>query len=136
LSYQSALPDTDLQFTANYTATSPELQYAINFTTTGTYTVWIRGYAPAASGDSLYVALDNKPPTILTGFAPRSWSWASRRNETFGGTVSFTITKPGLHTLRLWQREDGLQLDRIVLTTDSNYNPTGNGPAESGRFGN
>lgn len=57
----------------------------------------------------------------------------------FNGTsavATLTITEPGLHMLRLWQREDGLRLDRIVLTTDNNYNPTGNGPTESGRFGN
>ena len=133
-SYLSALPDTDLQFMTNYTETSPELQYAINFTTTGTYTVWVRGYAPNAAGDSLYIALDDQPPQTLSGFAPRTWSWTAKGSDTPGNLVTLTVTEPGLHTLRLWQREDGLRLDRIVITTDSSYNPTGNGPPESERL--
>jgi hypothetical protein len=126
--YLSALPDIDLLFTLPYT-TSPELKYGINITTTGVYTVWLRGYAPNAAGDSVYVGLDAQQPTILTGFAPGVWSWAAKSSE--GGLVTMEIDKPGLHTLRIWQREDGIRLDRILLTTDSGYNPTGNGPSES-----
>jgi hypothetical protein len=131
--YLSALPDTDLQFTANYTQTSPELQYAVNFTTTGTYNVWIRGYAPNGAGDSVYIALDNQTPltpTVLTGFSPAQWGWAAR-NSTSSNPVTFEISEPGLHTLHIWQREDGPRLDRILLTSDNHYNPTDSGPPES-----
>lgn len=79
------------------------------------------------------MALDGQQPVILTEFAPRAWSWAAQSEETPGGLVSFTISEPGLHTLRLWQREDGLRLDRIVITTNGSYNPSGNGPPESER---
>ncbi len=65
--YLSALPDTGKIFTT--TANSPELRYTINFSSTGTYYVWLRGYAPNAAGDSLYFGLNNQPVTILTGFA-------------------------------------------------------------------
>jgi hypothetical protein len=122
------LPDTDLQFTPPYT-TSPELIYTINITNTGVYTIWLRGYTPNAAGDSLAVALDDQPVATLTGFTPGEWSWAN--SDTSGGVVTIEITEPGLHRLHLWQREDGLRLDRILLTINGNYNPTGNGPAES-----
>jgi RHS repeat-associated protein len=36
-----------------------------------------------------------------------------------------------LHTLRVWAREDGVRLDRILLTTDDEYVPEGSGPPES-----
>lgn len=127
--YVSAGLDTDRQFTEVYTTTSPELHYTINFTTPGTYTVWLRGYAPNAAGDSVYVGLDDQPGILLTGFTPQSWTWADRTLQ--GEAVTITITQPGLHTFHLWQREDGLRLDRIVLTTNSDYNPSGNGPPES-----
>lgn len=137
--YLSALPDTDLRFETPYTSTISELQYTLNFTTTGTYYVWLRGYAPNAAGDSLYLALDDQPIVTLTGFAPGAWTWTNERiTDSFNGTsavATLTITGPGLHTLRLWQREDGLRLDRIILTTDSNYNPTNSGPTESERLG-
>jgi hypothetical protein len=109
--------------------TSPELRYTINFTTTGVYTIWLRGYAPNAAGDSLYVAIDDQSAVILTGFTPRAWGWANRSVQSQAATL--TISEPGLHTLKLWQREDGLRVDRIVLTTDNAYNPSGSGPPES-----
>jgi hypothetical protein len=95
-----------------------------------TYTVWLRGYAPNGAGDSVFVSLDDQPVTTLTGFVPRQWSWATE-NGSQAGLVTVEVTEPGLHTLYLWQREDGLRLDRIVLTADSGYNPGGNGPPES-----
>jgi RHS repeat-associated protein len=130
--YISALPDTDLQFTIAYTATSPELYYTVNFTTTGTYYIWLRGYAPNGAGDSVYVGLDDRPVTILTGFVPRTWSWATMSNQ--GTPVVIEVTQPGLHTLRFWQREDGLRLDRLLLTTDTTFIPTGFGPPETRRL--
>lgn len=122
--YISIQPDTDLIFTNNYTTTSPELQYTINLTTAGTYIAWLRGYAPNAAGDSVYIGLDNEPVATLTGFAPQKWSWADQSGSTSpGGKVTFDIITPGIHTLHLWMREDGLRLDSILLTTDANYDP-------------
>lgn len=131
LSYLSALPDTGINFTTTYTVTRPQLSYTVNFTTTGVYTVWVRGYAPDGAGDSIYVGLDNQAPvtaTVLTGFAPRQWGWT---NITQNGPATIEVTEPGLHTFYIWMREDGLRLDRILLTTDSSYNPTGIGPLEN-----
>ncbi len=85
---------------------------------------------------STYLALseqDTLTPTIVTGFAPRRWNWANSSVQ--NGAAAIEIAEPGYHTLELWQREDGLRLDRILLTTDSEYNPTGNGPSESERIG-
>ena len=77
----------------------------------------------------MYIGLDGQPAPILTGFAPRIWSWANDNDR--GGPVTIEVTAPGLYTLHIWQREDGLRLDRIVLTTDEGYNPIGDGPPES-----
>ena len=135
--YVSALPDTDLQFTTANSG-NPQLDYTVNFATTGTYYVWIRGYAPNAAGDSLYLSLDDSVTGIMTtiesvtGFAPREWSWA---NTTLQGVpMSVEITTPGLYTLQVWMREDGLHLDRLLLITDNQYFPTGAGPAESNQI--
>ncbi|MCP4360372.1 MAG: hypothetical protein GY796_20380 [Chloroflexi bacterium] len=127
--YMSSLPDTDLQFPSSSSQTIPSLNYTINFTTTGVYTVWLRGYAPNGAGDSIFASLDDQPAATLTGFAPRTWSWASTNSDS--GFVIVEIDQPGLHTLHLRQREDGLQVDRIILTTDNFYKPSGNGPPES-----
>lgn len=130
--YVSSGPDTDLQFQSPITTTSPELQYAIDFTTVGTYHVWLRGYVPNAAGDSVYISIGDQQPIMLTGFSPREWRWSNQSNAA-GIQVTFNINQPGLHTLRVWQREDGLLLDRIVLSTNGGYNPSGDGPVESNR---
>jgi uncharacterized repeat protein (TIGR01451 family) len=129
--YLGALPDTDLQFTPIYTNTSPEVRYTIHFTATGTYYLWLRGYAPNGAGDSLYIALDDQPAKVLTGFAPQAWQWANSDVQLSSNPVTINVTEAGLHTLHLWQREDGLRLDRILLTRDDSYIPTGDGPPES-----
>jgi hypothetical protein len=128
-SYVNAMPDNDLQFTASFTEASPSLHYVISFTTMGTYTVWLRGYAPNAAGDSLYIGLDDQPPALLTGFAHRRWTWANRNSQ--ADPVVIEVMEPGLHMLHVWQREDGLRLDRILMSTESGYIPLGDGPPES-----
>jgi hypothetical protein len=101
----------------------------MNFTTTGTYYVWLRGFAPNAAGDSVYIGIDETLPITLTGFVPGEWSWAN--SDTSGSVVTIEVTEPGLYTLYLWQREDGIRVDRIILTTDDEYTPSGNGSSES-----
>jgi hypothetical protein len=91
--YLSALPDTGQIFTTVYTTTSPELLYTINFTTTGTYYVWLRGYAPNAAGDSVYVTLEDQPAAVLTGLPPRQWAWANDSSQDH--RLTFEVTEPG-----------------------------------------
>jgi len=130
--YLTASPDVDLRFGESYTTTSPALAVTFQVNLTGTYYLWLRGYAPNAAGDSLYVGLDGPPlsgDNRLTGFAPGAWSWDNKTMS--GGRVVLEIDEPGLHTLYLWMREDGLRLDRALLTSDKTYIPVGNGPTES-----
>ncbi|MCI0464734.1 MAG: hypothetical protein L0Z62_48035, partial [Gemmataceae bacterium] len=37
----------------------------------------------------------------------------------------------GLHTVNLWMREDGTVVDKLLLTTNAAYTPTGLGPTQS-----
>ncbi len=121
--YVSSVPDTNIRFTNNLTTTSPELQYTMNFTSTGVYTVWLKGFVPNAAGDSVYIGLDNQLPSGLSGFGPRDWQWNAKNSEIPAELVTLNITTPGLHTLHLWMREDGLLIDQIVLSRDAAYNP-------------
>ena len=125
--YLNTMLDTGWLFTTTYTTTSPEVRYTINITTTGTYYLWLRGYASDGGGDSVYVGLDGQLGTAVTGFAPRKWDWANETTPS-GTPVMLQITEPGLHTLQVWQREDGVRLDRILLTIDDTYTPSGSGP--------
>jgi hypothetical protein len=65
---------------------------------------------------------------------PGAWTWQSR--TTSGQTATLRVAASGVYTFGLWMREDGLRLDRILLTTKPAYTPAENGPAESPRAGN
>jgi hypothetical protein len=41
------------------------------------------------------------------------------------------VPTAGRHVFNVWMREDGTIIDKIVLTSNSGYTPTGTGPAES-----
>ena len=50
-----------------------------------------------------------------------------------GPAGTFEVDTVGIHTLNVYMREDGLVFDKILLTTNSTFAPTGHGPAESSR---
>jgi hypothetical protein len=50
-----------------------------------------------------------------------------------GPDATFDVASTGIHTVNAWMREDGFVFDKIVLTTNAGYTPTGDGPAESPR---
>jgi len=140
--YVQAAPDLGALYATDEITASPELQYNVRFVTPGVYSLWLYGAAPDAAGDSAHVGLENafdpgQDPQIVTvtGFAPREWSWANEQMSELanGEPVTLTVELPGLYTLRVWVREDGLRLDRLLLTADSDYEPGGQGPAESPR---
>jgi RHS repeat-associated protein len=130
-SYLQPLPDIDALYQTDVLTDSPVVVYPLDFTLPGTYTLWLRGYAGNASGDSAYIGLNNQVVDI-TGFAPNAWTWAN--TETGGQPATVAVTNTGVYTLELLMREDGLRIDRLLLTTDTTYIPTGFGPPESDRL--
>lgn len=113
---------------------SPELEFDVNFSTIGTYHVWVLGNGPNGAGDSLHMGLNGmKTPSAeaIKQFNPLgSWVWST------GNGATITVGATGTQTVNVWFREDGMQVDKILLTTDANYVPTGFGPAESPQQGN
>ncbi len=50
-----------------------------------------------------------------------------------GPVATVVIPSAGVHTVSVWMREDGMRLDRVILTTDPAFVPTAAGPPESSR---
>ena len=118
-------------------ATAPEMRYPIEFSTPGTYQVWIRGVGASSTDDSLNIGLDGvlqASADRISDFTPyNSYQWSK---QTMDGTpATITIGSPGLHTLSVYMREDGMRVDRILLSTDAALVPSGSGPPESARSG-
>jgi hypothetical protein len=118
----------------NYSVESPRLDYVINFAKTGPHYVWIFGWGAGGSDDSCHAGLDGEETPLsnrMSGWS-NQYEWNNGRYER-PEPSQVDITTPGLHTLNIWMREDGLIIDKIVLTTNPDYTPTGDGPAESHR---
>ncbi|MBI4368418.1 MAG: fibronectin type III domain-containing protein, partial [Candidatus Omnitrophica bacterium] len=132
--YFWAGPDTGINQDTNYTTLSPELQYQVQIQTTGTYYVWVRGYGKDGGSDSVHVGLDGVGTSSdkINNFVIGSYSWTKSTWDSVVATVNITTT--GTHTLNVWMREDGFIFDKILLTQDPNFIPSGLDPQESARF--
>ncbi len=125
-------PNNGSNFNTNYTSQSPETQYDIDFSQSGTYYVWVRTWSPTFEDNSFHAAIDS----VITGSSDKitydtyqQWGWTNHTMD--GHLATFDVQTVGVHRLHLWMREDGVRIDRILLTRNSNYVPSGQGPAES-----
>jgi PKD repeat protein len=111
-------------------ALSPEVAYDIIFSTTGTYQFWVRRYAPNYGGNSAYYGLNGNYIGQADNQNSNAGEWAWKKV----GTVS--VSSAGAARLNFRMREDGYAVDRFLLTLNTGYTPTGDGPAASARDGN
>ncbi|MEM1294150.1 MAG: DUF6531 domain-containing protein, partial [Verrucomicrobiota bacterium] len=131
-----ALPDgNSLPVDINYTTLAPQLDYKINFTQAGTYYVWVRGKYEDIGSDSVHIGLNGQAVSTAERLSNEDgptlgWTWG---NERSGNDVRRTIVipSPGIYTLNAWMREDGFVMDKILLTQDAGFTPSGVGPLGS-----
>jgi len=118
----------------DYATDSERLEYNINFVKSGIHYVWILAWGESGTDDSCHAGLDGEATPLsdnLSGWSG-SHSWENGRYQR-DERAQIDIPSTGLHTLNIWVREDGLIVDKIVLTTNPDYTPTGEGPPESFR---
>ena len=70
---------------------------------------------------------------IDTSSVWQSWLWT--KNTMDSAVAVLNIGSTGTHTINIWMREDGVQVDKLLLTVSSSYAPSGLGPPESPRSG-
>ena len=100
---------------------SPRLDFNIEVGA-GTYYVWGRAQADNSSQNSFHIGLNG----AVTGNRVdvpdgQGWVWVSDKIE---------ITEPNVYTINCWMREAGICVDKLILTTDSDYVPSGYGPRD------
>lgn len=146
LSDSDASSNTGLEATPNGgnnaqdTENGERLDYFVDFQNTGTHYVWVRMKCPSGSDDSVHVGLNGTPESYggigLTSSPSQScssdgdWMWASQADDK---NVTVDVPSAGYHVVNVWMREDGTQIDKIVVTTQdpATWSPSGTGPAES-----
>jgi PKD repeat protein len=128
---------TDVNVNLGDSTVGPRLDYAIDFSTAGTYYVWVRMLGSSGSTDSLHVGLDGQPASLgKWGVTDTSgtWHWEECITDASGqARVTVDVSSPGVHTFNIWMREGGTAVDKVVLTTDAGFVPEATGPAESPR---
>jgi hypothetical protein len=103
---------------------APQLDFRVNFTTTGMFYVHLRGDSgtDAGASDSVYAGIDNAlMPEFDFDDQAAVWGWR---------TQGISVGSMGQHTVSVWGREDGFSVDKIVVSTSATP-PTGDGPVES-----
>ncbi len=113
---------------------SPMLSYSVNFTQTGQYYVWVRGWGDEQNdgrggNDSLHAGMNgvlSSSADKIDGF-PSGWHWSNRTRD--GVVATVTVSNVGVNTFNLWMREDGFAVDKIILAKNASYIPSGAGQA-------
>jgi fibronectin type 3 domain-containing protein len=113
------------------------LDFCVNFPAAGTYYVWVRGGANDGAANSVHIGIDGTvPPTgvnLQDGFDTPAYAWCGWINGARNDRASVDVPGAGPHTVHIFMREDGFFADKLMLTTDVNYQPEGLGPAETSR---
>ena len=132
--YMQALPDGGPGAGSNFESESPQLSYKINFSTTGIYYLWLKGMSKDSSSDSCHYGLDGS--AISSSYDDSAqlshntvFTWLSKRGDGLRPTI--VVPSVGLHMVDIWMREDGAKVDRVLLSTDADYNPETSEPEES-----
>ncbi|MEM7809724.1 MAG: hypothetical protein AAF561_16560, partial [Planctomycetota bacterium] len=119
------VPDAGGVNTGN-SLTGPKLDYDINFQNSGTYYVWVRMTGDGGADDSIHVGLNGQAST-LGGFGLSSgddnvFRWTNGTNS-LGRRITVDVPSPGIHTLNVWMREDGVKVDDIRVARSINFDP-------------
>lgn len=114
----------------NSAPTNGRATYTFNVTTAGTFRIWGRTIAPSDSDDSFWVQVDGGTWQRWNFIARTStWTWDEVHHENNGAITALTFSLPvGTHSVTIAYREDGTRLDRVLVTNDLSFVPTGMGP--------
>jgi hypothetical protein len=130
LGYVKALPDDGLVIDG---VNSPQLRYAVNFNSTGNYYLWIKARGENNEATSLHYGIDGQMVSLQSQYmisqVSRDFQWSSQNSD--GSQPFIKIESAGQHMIDLWMREDGIQVDRLLLAKDSAYTPVVDEPVES-----
>jgi rhamnogalacturonyl hydrolase YesR len=107
--------------------TAGRLSYSFTVPRAGAYRIWARVVAPTAGDDSFWLRIDSGSWRLWDGIQLGSaWHWVDVRTTSGGQTLVLNLTK-GKHTLALAPREDGIRIDRLLITDAATFVPAGLG---------
>jgi len=143
--YLEILPDTranhgeKLVWGENFTNNPGKmaiLHYPVYFNNPGKYWIWARAYSTGTEDNGIHFGINGEWPETAQRWQTtqkRQWHWESRQRTAdvhhgVKGILTMEITDPGPHTLMISMREDGFELDKVLLVNREDYEPGGMGP--------
>jgi hypothetical protein len=112
------------------------LSYKVHFNTPGTYWIWARAYCTGSEDNGMHFGINGDWPETAQRWQTvtrNRWHWrsAQRTNKVHigvPGILTLDVPKPGVHTIQVSMREDGIELDKILLVNRKDHTPDGLGP--------
>ena len=101
----------------------------VNIPLTSTYRVWSRIKAPDTTNNSYYLQIDGGCAINvgdLSSMPANTWTWVNYQNGNTASIISLSLSA-GAHQLVYNGRENGVELDRLIFTSDATCVPTGTG---------
>jgi hypothetical protein len=102
----------------------------------GTYRVWSRMLVPDSTNNSFFVKFNNDCPIKVgdsSSIPANTWTWVDYKDGNTGSKIDVTLPA-GDHVLTLIGNEDGVGVDKVLMTQNLTCVPTGtsgdNCPAE------
>ncbi len=103
---------------------TPRVSYQVWFPTNTNYRVWVCGMGGHIYDDSLHISPGGLYPGTaddMTGYQSTNWVWASLAND---GSTPYLLLPQGYNDISMYIRENGMRVDRILLTKNFGYIPT------------
>ncbi|MEM8873170.1 MAG: hypothetical protein AAGD32_02820 [Planctomycetota bacterium] len=139
--YIEALPDTRVTHDdplisgenfSNVPGVMGVLHYRVRFDEPGRYYVWACAHSIGTEDNGIHVGLDDDWPEtsqrVQWCAGKGAWTWSSNQRvpDNHCGdplTIWLDIDEPGVRTVTISMREDGVELDRFLLTRDAEFDP-------------
>lgn len=117
----------------NQPGTGPKASYPLTFPEAGRYYVHLRAFSTGTEDNGIHVGLNNEWPNSGARMqfctAGQGWSWSGRQRDSGGfgpcgalKTIWVTVEEAGEHVFMISGREDGFEVDRIMLIKDLSDN--------------
>lgn len=112
------------------------LSYKVHIDTPGRYRVWAKAYSSNTEDNGFHIGLDGQWPASGQRWqtvVKNRWHWESKQRTQdvhvgVPGKLWLDIDEAGEHTVEISMREDGIELDKVLLAKDFDYTPVGLGP--------
>jgi hypothetical protein len=102
------------------------LTYTVHISHAGKYIMWGRVKISGKNDNSFFLEIDNGYDNLWDISSGNSWHWDAVNFRDRVDPVILTLFE-GKHTIKVKLREDGTKLDKLLLTNDVSFIPSGEG---------